>query len=112
MPETRGSFKRFCEALGPSNITEFDYRIADAKAAQVFVGVSIKGRDEPKQLVNYFKKQGFAAVDMSDNELAKLHVRHLVGGHSPLAKDEQIYRFEFPDCPGALMNFLQSMSPN
>lgn len=112
VPETRGSFKRFCEALGPRNITEFAYRIADAKAAQVFVGVSIKGRDEPKQLVAYFKKHGFSALDLSDNELAKLHVRHLVGGHSPLAENEQIFRFEFPDRPGALMNFLSSMSPN
>jgi len=112
VPETRGSFKRFCEALGPRNITEFAYRIADSREAHVFVGVAIKGRDEPRQLVAYFKKHGFAAVDMSDNELAKLHVRHLVGGHSPLAANEKIYRFEFPDRPGALMNFLSSMSPN
>jgi threonine dehydratase len=119
VPETRGSFKRFCESLGPRNITEFAYRmrdstsgIADTAAAHVFVGVAIKGRDEPKQLVAHFKKHGFAAVDLSDDEMAKLHVRHLVGGHSKLAEDERVFRFEFPDRPGALMNFLSSMSPN
>ncbi len=112
VPETRGSFKRFCETIGPRNITEFTYRIADSKQAHVFVGVAIKGRDEPKKLVAHFKKQGFPAIDLSNDEMAKLHVRHLVGGHSPLAHDEQIFRFEFPDRPGALMNFLSSMSPN
>ncbi len=112
VPETRGSFKRFCETIGPRNITEFTYRIADSKQAHVFVGVAIKGRDEPKKLVAHFKKQGFPAIDLSSDEMAKLHVRHLVGGHSPLAHDEQIFRFEFPDRPGALMNFLSSMSPN
>jgi threonine dehydratase len=112
VPETRGSFKRFCESLGPRNITEFAYRIADGAAAHVFVGVAIKGKDEPKQLVAHFKRHGFQAVNLSDDEMAKLHVRHLVGGHSPLAKDERVYRFEFPDRPGALMDFLKSMSPN
>ena len=112
VPETRGSFRRFCESIGPRNITEFTYRIADAKAAHVFVGVSIKGKDEPKKLVAHFKKNGFPAINLSDDEMAKLHVRHLVGGHSPLAKEELIYRFEFPERPGALMDFLTSMSPN
>ncbi len=112
VPETRGSFKRFCETIGPRNITEFTYRIADSKQAHVFVGVAIKGRNEPKKLVAHFKKQGFPAIDLSNDEMAKLHVRHLVGGHSPLAHDEQIFRFEFPDRPGALMNFLSGMSPN
>jgi threonine dehydratase len=112
VPETRGSFKRFCESIGPRNITEFTYRIADAKAAHVFVGVSIKDASEPKKLVAHFKKNGFPAIDLSNDEMAKLHVRHLVGGHSPLAEDELIYRFEFPERPGALMGFLTSMSPN
>ena len=112
VPETRGSFKRFCESIGPRNITEFTYRIADAKAAHVFVGVAIKGRDEGKKLVAHFKKSGFPAIDLSDDEMAKLHVRHLVGGHSPLAQDELMYRFEFPERPGALIHFLTSMSPN
>ncbi len=112
VPETRGSFKRFCESIGPRNITEFTYRIADAKAAHVFVGVTIKGRDEPKKLVAHFKKNGFPAIDLSNDEMAKLHVRHLVGGHSPLAQGELMYRFEFPERPGALVQFLTSMSPN
>ena len=112
VPETRGSFKRFCATLGPRNITEFTYRIADAKAAHVFVGVAIKGKDEGKKLVSHFKKNGFPAIDLSADEMAKLHVRHLVGGHSALAKDELMYRFEFPERPGALMQFLTSMSPN
>ncbi len=112
VPETRGSFRRFCESVGPRNITEFTYRIADASTAHVFVGVSIKGKSEVKQLVTHFAKQGFATLDLTDDEMAKLHVRHLVGGRSPLAEDELIYRFEFPERPGALMAFLTSMSPN
>jgi len=112
VPETRGSFKRFCESIGPRNITEFTYRIADAKAAHVFVGISIKGSPEAKKLIAHFKKNGFPAIDLSDDEMAKLHVRHLVGGHSPLALDERMYRFEFPERPGALIHFLTSMSPN
>ena len=112
VPETRGSFRRFCETIGPRNITEFTYRIADAKAAHVFVGVSIKDKAEVKPLTAHFKKSGFPTLDLSDDEMAKLHVRHLVGGHSPLAQDELIYRFEFPERPGALMQFLTSMSPN
>jgi threonine dehydratase len=111
VPETRGSFKRFCEAMGPRNITEFAYRIAESNAAHVFVGVAIKGKNEPRQLVAHFKRHGFTAVDLSGDEMAKLHVRHLVGGHSKLAADERVFRFEFPDRPGALMNFLTSMSP-
>jgi threonine dehydratase len=112
VPETRGSFKRFCESIGPRNITEFTYRIADAKAAHVFVGIGIKGSTEAKKLVAHFKKSGFPTIDLTDDEMAKLHVRHLVGGHSPLAQDERMYRFEFPERPGALIHFLTSMSPN
>jgi threonine dehydratase len=112
VPETRGSFKRFCESIGPRNITEFTYRIADAKAAHVFVGIGIKGPTEAKKLVAHFKKNGFPTIDLTDDEMAKLHVRHLVGGHSPLAQDERMYRFEFPERPGALIHFLTSMSPN
>jgi threonine dehydratase len=112
VPETRGSFKRFCEALGPRNITEFTYRIADAKTAHVFVGVSIRDQQEAKKLVAHVRKSGFPTLDLTNDEMAKLHVRHLVGGHSPLAHEELIYRFEFPERPGALMQFLTSMSPN
>ena len=112
VPETRGSFKRFCELVGPRNLTEFNYRMTDSKHAHLFVGVQISGQDEAKKLVAVFNKKGFKTIDLSDDELAKLHVRHLVGGHSPLAIEEAIYRFEFPDRPGALMKFLTSMSPN
>lgn len=112
VPETRGSFKRFCELVGPRNLTEFNYRMTDSKQAHLFVGVQIYGRDEAKKLVANFNKKGFKTLDLTDDEMAKLHVRHLVGGRSPLAVEEAIYRFEFPDRPGALMKFLTSMSPN
>ena len=112
VPETRGSFRRFCELIGPRNLTEFNYRMIDAKVAHLFVGVQIHGRDEAKTLVANFNKKGFKTLDLTDDEMAKLHVRHLVGGRSPLAHEEAIYRFEFPDRPGALMRFLTSMSPN
>ena len=112
VPETRGSFRRFCELIGPRNVTEFNYRIADAKVAHLFVGVQIRGPGEAKKLVAHFNKHGFKTIDLTDDEMAKLHVRHLVGGRSPLAHKESIYRFEFPERPGALMRFLTSMSPN
>ena len=112
VPETRGSFRRFCELIGPRNVTEFNYRIADAKVAHLFVGVQISSAVEAKKLVAHFNKQGFDTLDLTDDEMAKLHVRHLVGGRSPLASEESIYRFEFPERPGALMRFLTSMSPN
>ena len=112
VPEARGSFRRFCELLGPRSVTEFNYRVADARQAHLFVGVAVGGREEARKLVSHFNRKGFKAVDLTENELAKLHVRHLVGGRSPLAKDELIYRFEFPERPGALMKFLTSMSPN
>ena len=112
VPETRGSFRRFCELIGPRNVTEFNYRIADAKVAHRFVGVQISSAVEAKKLVAHFNKQGFDTLDLTDDEMAKLHVRHLVGGRSPLASEESIYRFEFPERPGALMRFLTSMSPN
>ena len=112
VPETRGSFRRFCELIGPRNVTEFNYRIADAKVAHLFVGVQIAGRAEAKKMVAHFNQQGFKTLDLSEDEMAKLHIRHLVGGRSPLAEKERIYRFEFPERPGALMRFLTSMSPN
>jgi threonine dehydratase len=112
IPEERGSFRRFCELVGPRNVTEFNYRIADARVAHVFVGVQVADRGEARAIAATFKEQGFAALDLTDDELAKLHIRHLVGGHSALAHDERLYRFEFPERPGALMRFLTSMSPN
>jgi threonine dehydratase len=110
IPETPGSFKKFCTLLGPRSITEFNYRFADAKVAHVFVGVEIHEREGITHLVTELKKIGLQALDLTENEMAKLHVRHLVGGHAPLAKNELLYRFEFPERPGALMKFLNSMS--
>jgi threonine dehydratase len=109
IPETPGSFRNFCALLGKRNITEFNYRIADPKAAHVFVGVSVHNRDETDKLLASLARHGLGPVDFSDNETAKLHVRHLVGGHAPLAEHEILYRFEFPERPGALMKFLNSM---
>lgn len=110
IPETPGSFKQFCTLLGARSITEFNYRFDDPKQAQVFVGLQIQGGDEAGKLIAQLKKHKLEAVDLTDNEMAKLHVRHLVGGHAPKADNEVIYRFEFPERPGALMNFLNSMS--
>jgi len=109
IPEERGSFRRFCELLGPRAVTEFNYRISDAHVAHVFVGVATVDRSEPRKLVRAFMRHGFEALDLTDDELAKQHVRHMVGGRSPLARDERLYRFLFPERPGALMRFLSSM---
>ena len=112
IPEERGSFKRFCELVGSRSVTEFNYRISDEKEAHVFVGLQVADRDEPEKICKLFKKQGFKTIDLTQDELAKLHIRHLVGGKSTLARDEILYRFEFPERPGALMRFLNSMAPN
>jgi threonine dehydratase len=112
IPEERGSFKRFCELIGPRNVTEFNYRISDASKAHVFVGIQIADRDEPGRITKNFEKHGFKTLDLTHDELAKGHIRHLVGGKSELAQNELLYRFEFPERPGALMRFLASMAPN
>ncbi|MEK9774835.1 MAG: threonine ammonia-lyase, biosynthetic [Quisquiliibacterium sp.] len=113
IPEERGSFRRFCELVGPEhNVTEFNYRIADSADAHVFVGIQIGIREEGAEIAARFEKAGFPTIDLTDDELSKLHIRHLVGGHSPLARNELLFRFEFPERPGALMRFLSSMSPN
>ncbi len=111
IPERPGSFKMFCALLGPRNITEFNYRYADPREAQVFVGLQVRDRRETETIVRALRKAGFNTLDFTDNELAKLHVRHLVGGHAPGGvEDEILYRFEFPERPGALMKFLNAMS--
>jgi threonine dehydratase len=110
IPEKPGSFKTFCSLLGARNITEFNYRFADPKQAHVFAGVQVHNRDETAKIVASLEKHGIEAMDLSDDEMAKLHIRHLVGGHAPLVDNELIYRFEFPERPGALMRFLNSMS--
>jgi threonine dehydratase len=112
LPEERGSFRSFCGLLGTRSVTEFNYRISDSRTAHIFVGIQVDGRDDARRLAGDFSAAGFATLDLTDDELAKLHLRHLVGGRSALAVDEQVFRFEFPERPGALMRFLTSMSPN
>jgi threonine dehydratase len=112
IPEERGSFRRFCEALGRHSLTEFNYRIGDSRQAHLFVGIRTEGRDGSRALAQAFKAQGFGVLDLSDDELAKLHLRHMVGGRSPLAHDELLYRFDFPERPGALTRFLAQLHPD
>ena len=116
IPEERGSFKRFCELIGelpggPRSVTEFNYRISDAANAHVFVGLTTQGKGESTKIANNFGKQGFQTLDLTHDELAKEHIRHMVGGHSRLAQDERLLRFVFPERPGALMKFLSLMRP-
>jgi threonine dehydratase len=112
IPEERGSFKRFCELIGPRSVTEFNYRISDSKVAHVFVGLTISRRDEADRIARHFERHKFKTVNLTDDELAKEHVRHMVGGHTELAQDERLFRFVFPERPGALMRFLAALHPN
>src|SRR3989440_2187181 len=109
IPERPGSFKKFCATLGARNVTGFNYRIADSRDAHIFVGVQVHGRVETARLVSTLKRHGLVTLDLSDNEMAKWHVRHMVGGRAPFAKNELLYRFEFPERPGALMRFLDKL---
>jgi len=116
IPEARGSFRRFCALVGelpggPRNVTEFNYRISDSAQAHVFVGLSTHGKGESARLTAHLRKQGFATVDLTHDDLAKEHVRYMVGGRSGLARDERLLRFVFPERPGALMKFLNLMQP-
>ncbi len=108
--ERPGSFRTFIELVGRRSITEFNYRYADPKTAHLFVGIEVANRQETAHLLAELKRRRIEALDLTDNEMAKLHVRHLVGGHAPAAENEILYRFEFPERPGALMQFLNSMS--
>jgi threonine dehydratase len=110
IPERPGSFREFCALVGARNITEFNYRYADARQAHVFVGLQVRDRKETRRLVQRLRRHRLKTLDFSDNELAKLHVRHTVGGHAPTVDNEILYRFEFPERPGALMKFLSAMS--
>jgi threonine dehydratase len=116
IPEERGSFRRFCEVIGtpshPRAVTEFNYRISDQKVAHVFVGIGISKREEADKLARSFERHGFTTLDLTDDELAKQHLRHMVGGRSELARDERLFRFTFPERPGALMRFLEAMQPD
>ncbi|MDO9364996.1 MAG: threonine ammonia-lyase, biosynthetic [Methylotenera sp.] len=109
IPEKPGAFKAFCRLLGDRNITEFNYRYSDPKNAHIFVGVAIADPAESAKLVEALQQQGLPTIDLTDNEVAKLHLRHLVGGHAPQAENEKVFRFEFPEKPGALMKFLETM---
>jgi threonine dehydratase len=116
IPEERGSFKRFCELIGnlpggPRNVTEFNYRISDAAKAHVFVGLTTQGSGESTKISNNFKKHGFDNLDLTHDDLAKEHIRHMVGGHTSLAQNERLMRFVFPERPGALLKFLNLMRP-
>jgi threonine dehydratase len=110
IPERPGSFRQFCALLGKRNVTEFNYRYADSRIAHLFVGIEVSDRHETAELLRAMHKRRIEAYDLSDNEMAKVHIRHLVGGHAPAAENEILYRFEFPERPGALMQFLNSMS--
>tara|TARA_B100000676_G_scaffold261025_1_gene271129 strand:- start:14538 stop:16052 length:1515 start_codon:yes stop_codon:yes gene_type:complete len=107
IPEKKGSFRRFCRILGKRSVTEFNYRYSDQSSAQIFVGVGLAEGDRERTLIlKTLRKNGYHVRDLTDNDTAKLHIRHMVGGHPKNVGDEQVYRFEFPERPGALMNFL------
>jgi threonine dehydratase len=109
IPEQIGSFKKFCQAIGKRNISEFNYRFNDESAAHIFVGVEIKSSADKSQLVEKLQGMGYGVKDLSDNDMAKDHVRYMVGGRSQQGISERVYSFEFPERPGALMNFLTSL---
>jgi threonine dehydratase len=110
IPERPGSFLHFCQVLGQRNVTEFNYRYAGKDGAQIFVGLALsQGRPEKEQLIAKLTAAGFAVTDMTDDEMAKLHVRYMVGGHARGLPDEHLYRFEFPERPGALLRFLEAI---
>jgi threonine dehydratase len=117
MPEERGSFRRFCELIGTlpggnRNVTEFNYRISDAQKAHVFVGLTTHGKGESGRIASNFSRHGFQTLDLTHDDLAKEHIRHMVGGPTGLAHDERLLRFVFPERPGALLRFLSHMRPN
>jgi len=117
IPERPGSFKKFCATLGAKNITEFNYRIAESREAHIFVGIETVNRAQTAKIVRNLERHGLRTLDLSDNEMAKTHLRHMVGGRAPWsgnrraarAANELLYRFEFPERPGALMRFLNNM---
>jgi threonine dehydratase len=110
IPERPGSFREFCHDISNRPITEFNYRYADARDAQVFAGVKIAGKSERAVLLGDLQAKGYSVTDLTDNEVAKIHLRYMVGGHSNGAEHEVLYRFTFPERPGALLHFLTSMS--
>jgi len=110
IPERPGSFKAFCEAVGKRQITEFNYRYDRSEEAQIFVGIQTHPQNDPRPaLVEQLRERGFPVLDLTDNEAAKLHIRHMVGGRAPQVEQERLFRFEFPERPGALFNFLERL---
>ncbi|MEI2653817.1 MAG: threonine ammonia-lyase, biosynthetic [Microthrixaceae bacterium] len=117
IPEVPGSFRRFAELVGslpggPRNVTEFNYRLSGRSDAHVFVGLTTSVRGESTTIADRFRSAGFATIDLTHDDLAKEHLRHMVGGRDPLANDERLFRFEFPERPGALLRFLDLMAPS
>jgi threonine dehydratase len=112
VPEERGSFRRFCELVGNRSVTEFNYRMSGDSTAHLFVGLSTQSRDEGDRVKRHFERHGFETIDLTDDELAKQHLRHMVGGRTPLALDERLFRFTIPERPGALMRFLTRLHPD
>lgn len=109
IPEEKGSFLKFCQLLGGRSVTEFNYRFADAKDACIFVGVRLsRGLEERKEILQLLNEGGYSVVDLSDDEMAKLHVRYMVGGRPSKPLQERLYSFEFPESPGALLKFLHT----
>jgi threonine dehydratase len=107
IPEQPGSFRKFCSILGKRSVTEFNYRYADEAEAQIFVGIKLSGGQEEKErLLSLFRDGGYAVTDLSDNDTAKLHIRYMIGGRPRNLSDEVVYRFQFPERPGALLKFL------
>ena len=110
IPEEKGSFLKFCQLLGGRSVTEFNYRFADAKNACIFVGVRLsRGLEERKEILQMLNDGGYSVVDLSDDEMAKLHVRYMVGGRPSHPLQERLYSFEFPESPGALLRFLNTL---
>ncbi len=109
IPERPGSFAQFCATIGDRGITEFNYRFADEAQAHVYCGVQISSREEGVRLIALLKRNDYPVLDLTDNEMAKIHVRHMVGGRAPNATNELVYRFEFPERPGALLEFLEKI---
>ncbi len=110
IPEEPGSFRKFCEKIGRRGITEFNYRYSDTRNAHIFVGVQLsRGEQEQRELVEHLRSCGYKVEDLSHNEMAKLHVRHMVGGRSAGVANERLFRFEFPERPGALLDFLNAI---
>ena len=109
IPERPGAFREFCATIGRRVVTEFNYRLSGRREAHIFVGVATQSRQDATELASLLNGSGYRTVELTDNEVAKLHVRHMVGGRSPEVTDEQVYRFEFPERPGALMAFLDKL---